>query len=443
VPLLAGVTGPRGLALAGRSADGVILPEGSTPVFVADAARRVGAARTAAGAHRTVVFAWLSVREDAAAARDALRPVVAAWIAKARGRPQLAACSFAAEAEELAAAGGPAPGQVPDAWLDELAVAGDPAACAAAVERLAGAGADAVVLIPPHEDAEGELRRFAAAARPVPARGGRAGAGPGADRGRGLVLRALAEDDLPALDPWFAHPETVARLGDAGWPRRLLGFARVPGRHALLALEDGRPVALVDVEHDPGAPRRAQLALVVAPERRRRGVALRVLDALAGRPELAGIDELAGGIEAGHAAALALARAAGASVQPGGPDREGFLHVVRPLDPGAARAVALEHALLAPEVRRDPGAVKALLHPGFREVGASGRVWDRDAIAAALAGETGGPVETSAVEAVRVARDTVLVTYVALRDGVRSRRSSLWVHDAGSWLLRFHQGTPA
>jgi alkanesulfonate monooxygenase SsuD/methylene tetrahydromethanopterin reductase-like flavin-dependent oxidoreductase (luciferase family) len=166
VPLLAGVTGPRGLALAGRAGDGVILPEGSSPQFVRDAAEQVARARTAPGAPRVVVFAWLSVREDAARAREALRPVVAEWIARNHGRPQLAATSFAAQAE-VPAAGGPASAQVPDAWVDELTVAGDPAGCAAAVRRLADAGADAVVLVPPHEDPEGDLRRFSEEVRPL------------------------------------------------------------------------------------------------------------------------------------------------------------------------------------------------------------------------------------------------------------------------------------
>jgi ribonuclease HI len=87
--------------------------------------------------------------------------------------------------------------------------------------------------------------------------------------------------------------------------------------------------------------------------------------------------------------------------------------------------------------------VRALLHPDFREVGASGRVWDRESVAAALAAEPGGPVETSAVAAVRVAAEVVLVTYVAARGPARSHRSSLWLADNGSWLLRHHQGTPA
>jgi 5,10-methylenetetrahydromethanopterin reductase len=38
---------------------------------------------------------------------------------------------------------------VPDAWIDELAVAGTPAECRAAIDRLGTAGVDTVVLIPP------------------------------------------------------------------------------------------------------------------------------------------------------------------------------------------------------------------------------------------------------------------------------------------------------
>jgi hypothetical protein len=66
-----------------------------------------------------------------------------------------------------------------------------------------------------------------------------------------------------------------------------------------------------------------------------------------------------------------------------------------------------EVALLDPAVRRDPRRVRALLHPDFTEYGTSGRIWDRDSIAA-----------------------------------VTTLRSSVWVRDpAAGWLLRFHQGT--
>jgi alkanesulfonate monooxygenase SsuD/methylene tetrahydromethanopterin reductase-like flavin-dependent oxidoreductase (luciferase family) len=172
VPLVVGVTGPRGLEAAGRATDGVVLPEGSTAAFVREAVARVERARTAEGSPRVVVFAWLAVEDDGAQARAALRPAIAAWIAGAGGRPQLAACSFAAEAERLVAAGGPAAEQVPDAWVEELAVAGTPEACAAAVRALAAAGADTVVLVPPHGDPRPALRRLAQEALRPPAEDG-------------------------------------------------------------------------------------------------------------------------------------------------------------------------------------------------------------------------------------------------------------------------------
>jgi alkanesulfonate monooxygenase SsuD/methylene tetrahydromethanopterin reductase-like flavin-dependent oxidoreductase (luciferase family) len=49
------------------------------------------------------------------------------------------------------------PEQVEDAWVDELAVAGTPDDCRAAVERLGAAGTDVVVLVPQGDDAERQL----------------------------------------------------------------------------------------------------------------------------------------------------------------------------------------------------------------------------------------------------------------------------------------------
>jgi hypothetical protein len=116
-----------------------------------------------------------------------------------------------------------------------------------------------------------------------------------------------------------------------------------------------------------------------------------------------------------------------------------------PRDPGAARAVALEHRLLLPEVRRDPAAVLALLHPDFREIGASGRTWDGPSVAGTIAADPGAPVTAAEVEAAVLAPGVVLVTYTAVRGDARSRRSSVWLADAdgGGRRLRFHQGTPA
>jgi 5,10-methylenetetrahydromethanopterin reductase len=159
-PVLAGLTGPKGLALAGREGDGAILPEGSSPAFVSAAREQVRAAWEGEGEPRIVVYALLGVDDDGDRGRDALRPQIARWLAGNRGRPQLAAASFAAAVPDPVT-----PADVEDAWIDELAVAGTPDDCAAAVARLGEAGADVVVLVPPREDAE---RRLALAAPALP-----------------------------------------------------------------------------------------------------------------------------------------------------------------------------------------------------------------------------------------------------------------------------------
>jgi 5,10-methylenetetrahydromethanopterin reductase len=149
-PVLIGTTGPRGLAIAARVADGIVLPEGSGPAAVRWAREQAGG--------RTIVYAWLRVADDAQAAVSALRPAVAAWAASGN-YPRLA---------ELA--GLAADGTVDDALVRSIAVTGDPAQCARAVEALWDAGADTVVLVPPLDDGAEQVARFAAAVRPLLAR---------------------------------------------------------------------------------------------------------------------------------------------------------------------------------------------------------------------------------------------------------------------------------
>ena len=103
--------------------------------------------------------------------------------------------------------------------------------------------------------------------------------------------------------------------------------------------------------------------------------------------------------------------------------------------------VALELRLLDPAVRADRREVERLLHPEFREIGASGRLWDREEMVAALAEEPGTAATASEVEARVVADGVVLVTYIAESAAGRSRRSSLWVRGDDGWRVLFHQGT--
>jgi 5,10-methylenetetrahydromethanopterin reductase len=140
-PVLIGTTGPRGLAIAARAADGIVLPEGSGPAAVRWAREQAGGT--------TVVYAWLSVEDDDTAALAALRPSVERWAASGN-YPRLT---------ELA---GPLDGD----GLRSVTVAGDPAGCAAAIAALFDAGADRVALVPRQDDAEQQLARVAAEVLP-------------------------------------------------------------------------------------------------------------------------------------------------------------------------------------------------------------------------------------------------------------------------------------
>jgi alkanesulfonate monooxygenase SsuD/methylene tetrahydromethanopterin reductase-like flavin-dependent oxidoreductase (luciferase family) len=137
--ILVGTTGERGLRVAGRVADGVLLPEGSTP-------EAVRWARATAGRGETVVYAWLSLDDDRTAAEQALRPDLDRW--REMGLyPNL---------YEHAGGGG-----------EPIAVAGDPADCARAIGALWDAGADGVVVVPRHADHDAQVARFAADVQPL------------------------------------------------------------------------------------------------------------------------------------------------------------------------------------------------------------------------------------------------------------------------------------
>ncbi|MET9088574.1 LLM class flavin-dependent oxidoreductase [Streptomyces sp. NPDC004237] len=138
VPVFAGGEGPRTLRLTGEAADGTIMTAATSPDGVRRARRLIEEGRAAAGRdagepHQVVVYLLTATGPDAAA----------------RLRAELVA-------EGLES--------VPD-----LGVAGDADAVAKAVQRLAEAGADSVVLQPTADepDPEGFVRFTAEEVRPL------------------------------------------------------------------------------------------------------------------------------------------------------------------------------------------------------------------------------------------------------------------------------------
>jgi hypothetical protein len=106
-------------------------------------------------------------------------------------------------------------------------------------------------------------------------------------------------------------------------------------------------------------------------------------------------------------------------------------------------AIAGEMRLLDPRVRSSAAPTGELLDPEFREIGASGRLWDRSSIMAALSQEPepAAPISVSDMHGTLLVPGIVHLTYVSDNNGRRARRSSLWRWSEQGWRLYFHQGT--
>jgi 5,10-methylenetetrahydromethanopterin reductase len=149
-PVLAGVRGPKSLALAGRSADGTILAEPVTPEYLAAALEHIAAA----GPHQLVAYNVATVDDDESVARERARPALE-WIGEPDWAPHIAPLPFAAEFAELRARSATRAefiAALPDAWIDELALVGTPDRVRARIAELHASGATSVVFIPAGPD---------------------------------------------------------------------------------------------------------------------------------------------------------------------------------------------------------------------------------------------------------------------------------------------------
>jgi hypothetical protein len=109
-------------------------------------------------------------------------------------------------------------------------------------------------------------------------------------------------------------------------------------------------------------------------------------------------------------------------------------------------AIDRERLLFRPEVRGSVEHVEDLLDPEFTEIGASGRLWDRDAMVAALSRSFGDEAPARIVDSEMTGRliqpGVVLLTYVSHSNGRRARRSSIWRRHEDGMRVVHHQGTP-
>ena len=160
-PVLAGVRGPKSLAVSGRSADGTILAEPVTPEYVVAALANIAAA----GPHAVVAYNVAAVDDDASVARDRARPALE-WIGDPDWAPHIEPLPFADEfvaLRERSATRAEFVAALPDEWVDALAVVGTPDRVRERIAELHASGVTSVVFIPAGDDPMGRLDSLARA----------------------------------------------------------------------------------------------------------------------------------------------------------------------------------------------------------------------------------------------------------------------------------------
>ncbi|GMQ85650.1 MAG: hypothetical protein BMS9Abin07_1217 [Acidimicrobiia bacterium] len=153
MPLHVGAAGPRMLELAGEIADGTVLSVGASEAYIAWARQHISKGRrTLAGDHRhheLTVFAIYAVDDDRLVARKAAKTALArhlyhsgpSALTAAYGISEIVADMARSDLESFERA-------MPEQWLNDLAVAGDPGDCIERLQAFGKTGIDSVALLP-------------------------------------------------------------------------------------------------------------------------------------------------------------------------------------------------------------------------------------------------------------------------------------------------------
>jgi 5,10-methylenetetrahydromethanopterin reductase len=169
IPLQTGVSGPKMLQLSGELAHGTLLSVLTGTDYLAWAREQIdtGRARSAEPerSHRITAFALCAVDEDSSVAKGNARRAVAFYLAAGGANAITDAYGISDELRALVAEVGPdgLAARMPEQWVDDLAVAGDPDECSRKIQALLDAGSDHVALFPtPAENAQQTLAALAA-----------------------------------------------------------------------------------------------------------------------------------------------------------------------------------------------------------------------------------------------------------------------------------------
>ena len=158
-PIYAGVRGPRSLALAGEIADGTVLAEPITPEYLRTSLDLIGAGED----HHVVTYNVAAVDDDVARARELVRPGLE-FIGEPDWAVHIDPLPYAEDFRRLRAECATREEftrRLPDAWVDQLAIAGPPDVARAHLETQRAGGVSTAVLIPAGPDPLAALDQLA------------------------------------------------------------------------------------------------------------------------------------------------------------------------------------------------------------------------------------------------------------------------------------------
>jgi 5,10-methylenetetrahydromethanopterin reductase len=160
VPITLGVMGPMLLELSGQIADGTLFGALAGVDFFRWAMARVEQGLATSGraadsmAYSTVALTL--VDRDGDAARAAARPIFAAFLGEFGVNTLTDAYGISAQVTEILERGGPEAmeAEMPDEWLEDLTLVGNPAEVVEKVRRWLAAGIDSICVFLPDEQLE-------------------------------------------------------------------------------------------------------------------------------------------------------------------------------------------------------------------------------------------------------------------------------------------------
>ena len=152
LPIYTGIVNEKGLRLSGEISDGTVFSVLAGTDYVRWARERIAEGAATSGRedepHRLVTYTLFSVDKDARKAKEAVRDSIAFYLEAMPDNALSKVYGITEEVGDMLSRGGAATvaREMPDQWLEDLAVAGDPDECVHKLEALQEAGSDSIGL---------------------------------------------------------------------------------------------------------------------------------------------------------------------------------------------------------------------------------------------------------------------------------------------------------